>query len=129
MRSMPPPADAEPAKLSWKTLKSLWPYLNEYRGRIVIAMMSLVAAKLATIVVPFILKYIVDGLDSNQLPDKVLALPLGLLLAYGLARLSTTLFNELRDTVFGRVTERAMRRVGLKAVSYTHLTLPTSDLV
>ena len=120
MRSMPPPADAEPAKLSWKTLKSLWPYLNEYRGRIVIAMMSLVAAKLATIVVPFILKYIVDGLDSNQLPDKVLALPLGLLLAYGLARLSTTLFNELRDTVFGRVTERAMRRVGLKVFQHLH---------
>ena len=117
---MPPPADAEPAKLSWKTLKSLWPYLNEYRGRIVIAMMSLVAAKLATIVVPFILKYIVDGLDSNQLPDKVLALPLGLLLAYGLARLSTTLFNELRDTVFGRVTERAMRRVGLKVFQHLH---------
>ncbi|WP_292483636.1 ABC transporter ATP-binding protein/permease [Methylophaga sp.] len=120
MRSMPPPADAEPAKLSWKTLKSLWPYLNEYRGRIVIAMMFLVAAKLATIVVPFILKYIVDGLDSNQLPDKVLALPLGLLLAYGLARLSTTLFNELRDTVFGRVTERAMRRVGLKVFQHLH---------
>lgn len=120
MRSMPPPADAEPAKLSLKTLKSLWPYLNEYRGRIVIAMMSLVAAKLATIVVPFILKYIVDGLDSNQLPDKVLALPLGLLLAYGLARLSTTLFNELRDTVFGRVTERAMRRVGLKVFQHLH---------
>lgn len=120
MRSMPPPADAEPAKLSWKTLKWLWPYLNEYRGRIVIAMMSLVAAKLATIVVPFILKYIVDGLDSNQLPDKVLALPLGLLLAYGLARLSTTLFNELRDTVFGRVTERAMRRVGLKVFQHLH---------
>ncbi|MBL1459172.1 MAG: ABC transporter ATP-binding protein/permease [Methylophaga sp.] len=117
---MPPPADAEPAKLSWKTLKSLWPYLNEYRGRIVIAMMFLVAAKLATIVVPFILKYIVDGLDSNQLPDKVLALPLGLLLAYGLARLSTTLFNELRDTVFGRVTERAMRRVGLKVFQHLH---------
>ena len=120
MRSMPPPADAEPAKLSWKTLKSLWPYLNEYRGRIVIAMMCLVAAKLATIVVPFILKYIVDGLDSNQLPEKVLALPLGLLLAYGLARLSTTLFNELRDTVFGRVTERAMRRVGLKVFQHLH---------
>jgi ABC-type transport system involved in Fe-S cluster assembly fused permease/ATPase subunit len=120
VRSMSPPPDAEPARLSWKTLKSLWPYLNEYRGRIVIAMMSLVAAKLATIVVPFILKYIVDGLDSNQLPDKVLALPLGLLLAYGLARLSTTLFNELRDTVFGRVTERAMRRVGLKVFQHLH---------
>jgi ATP-binding cassette subfamily B protein len=117
---MPPPPDAEQARLSWKTLKSLGPYLIEYRGRIVIAMLSLVAAKLATIVVPFILKYIVDGLDSNQLPDKMLALPLGLLLAYGFARLSTTLFNELRDTVFGRVTERAMRRVGLRVFQHLH---------
>jgi len=120
VRSMSPPPDAEPARLSWKTLKSLWPYLTEYRGRIVIAMLSLVAAKLATIVVPFILKYIVDGLDSNQLSDKMLALPLGLLLAYGAARLSTTLFNELRDTVFGRVTERAMRRVGLRVFQHLH---------
>lgn len=120
MRSMSPPPDAEPAKLSWQTLKSLWPYLFEYRGRIVIAMLCLVAAKLATIVVPFILKYIVDGLDSNQLPDKMIALPLGLLLAYGVARLSTTLFSELRDTVFGRVTERAMRRIGLKVFQHLH---------
>lgn len=120
MRSLSPPPDAEPARLSWKTLKSLLPYLIEYRGRIVIAMLSLVAAKLATIVVPFILKYIVDGLDSNQLPDKMLALPLGLLVAYGFARLSTTLFNELRDTVFGRVTERAMRRIGLKVFQHLH---------
>ena len=120
MRSLSPPPDAEPARLSWKTLKSLWPYLIEYRGRIVIAMLSLVAAKLATIVVPFILKHIVDGLDSNQLSDKMLALPLGLLLAYGVARLSTTLFNELRDTLFGRVTERAMRRIGLKVFQHLH---------
>jgi len=120
LRSLSPPPDAEPARLSWKTLKSLLPYLIEYRGRIVIAMLSLVAAKLATIVVPFILKYIVDGLDSNQLPDKMLALPLGLLVAYGFARLSTTLFNELRDTVFGRVTERAMRRIGLKVFQHLH---------
>jgi ABC-type transport system involved in Fe-S cluster assembly fused permease/ATPase subunit len=120
LRSLSPPPDAEPARLSWKTLKSLWPYLIEYRGRIVIAMLSLVAAKLATIVVPFILKHIVDGLDSNQLSDKMLALPLGLLLAYGVARLSTTLFNELRDTLFGRVTERAMRRIGLKVFQHLH---------
>lgn len=120
MRSMSPPPDAEPAKLSWHTLKSLWPYLMEYRGRIIIAMLCLVAAKLATILVPFILKYIVDGLDGNQLPDKMIALPLGLLLAYGVARLSTTLFSELRDTVFGRVTERAMRRIGLKVFQHLH---------
>lgn len=117
---MSPPPDAEPAKLSWHTLKSLWPYLMEYRGRIAIAMLCLVAAKLATILVPFILKYIVDGLDSNQLQDKMIALPLGLLLAYGVARLSTTLFSELRDTVFGRVTERAMRRIGLKVFQHLH---------
>ncbi len=120
MRSMSPPPDAEPAKLSWKTLKSLWPYLTEYRGRIVIAILCLVAAKLATIMVPFILKYIVDNLNSDQLPDKMIALPLGLLLAYGIARLSTTLFSELRDTVFGRVTERAMRRIGLKVFQHLH---------
>lgn len=120
MRSMSPPPDAEPAKLSWHTLKSLWPYLMEYRGRIIIAMLCLVGAKLATILVPFILKYIVDGLDGNQLPDKMIALPLGLLLAYGVARLSTTLFSELRDTVFGRVTERAMRRIGLKVFQHLH---------
>lgn len=120
MRSMSPPPDAEPAKLSWKTLKSLWPYLIEYRSRIIIAMLCLVGAKLATIVVPFILKYIVDGLDGDQLPDQMIALPLGLLLAYGVARLSTTLFSELRDTVFGRVTERAMRRIGLKVFQHLH---------
>ncbi len=108
MRSSLLPYDAEPAKFSWQHFKSLWPYLSEYRGRIMMAMLCLVGAKLATIAVPFILKYIVDGLDGNQLPDKMIALPLGLLLAYGVARLSTTLFSELRDTVFGRVTERAM---------------------
>lgn len=120
MRSSLPPSDAEPAKFSWQHFKSLWPYLSEYRGRIVMAMLCLVGAKLATIAVPFILKYIVDGLDGNQLPDKMIALPLGLLLAYGLARLSTTLFSELRDTVFGRVTERAMRRIGLKVFQHLH---------
>lgn len=120
MRSLSPPPDAESARLSLKTLKSLWPYLLEYRGRIVIAMLCLIAAKLATIVVPFILKYIVDGLDSQQLADQMIALPLGLLLAYGFARLSTTLFSELRDTVFGRVTERAMRRIGLKVFQHLH---------
>jgi ATP-binding cassette subfamily B protein len=117
---MSPPPDAEPAHLSWKTLKSLWPYLLEYRQRIGIAMLCLVGAKLATVAVPFILKYIVDGLDADELPDTAIVLPLGLLLAYGAARFATTLFGELRDTVFGRVTERAMRRVGLQVFQHLH---------
>lgn len=120
MRGLSLPPDAEATQLSWKTLKALWPYLLEYRSRIVIAMLCLVGAKLATVGVPFILKYIVDALDTEAAPDLAVALPLGLLLAYGAARLATTLFGELRDTVFGRVTERAMRRIGLKVFEHLH---------
>lgn len=120
MRGLSLPPDAESSQLSWKTLKALWPYLLEYRSRIVIAMLCLIGAKLATVGVPFILKYIVDGLDTEAVPDLAVALPLGLLLAYGAARLATTLFGELRDTVFGRVTERAMRRIGLKVFQHLH---------
>lgn len=120
MRGLSLPPDAESSQLSWKTLKALWPYLLEYRSRIVIAMLCLIGAKLATVGVPFILKYIVDGLDAKAAPDLAVALPLGLLLAYGAARLATTLFGELRDTVFGRVTERAMRRIGLKVFQHLH---------
>jgi ABC-type transport system involved in Fe-S cluster assembly fused permease/ATPase subunit len=112
--------DTEQTKISLKTLRSLVPYLFEYRQRIVIAVMCLIGAKLATVAIPFILKYIVDDLDKTKLPDMAIAMPLALLLAYGLARFSTTLFTELRDTVFGRVTERAMRRVSLQAFQHLH---------
>lgn len=120
MRNLATAPDAEPLQLSWKTLKSLWPYLLEYRQRIVIALLCLIGAKVATVGVPFILKYIVDGLDNKTLPDIAITLPLGLLLAYGAARFATTLFGELRDTVFGRVTERAMRRIGLQVFRHLH---------
>lgn len=112
--------DAAPTKLSWVRLKSLWPFLHEYRRRIVIAMLFMVVAKLASIIIPFILKYIVDGLDTKSVPEMAIALPLGLLIAYGIARFSTTLFSELRDTVFGRVTERAMRLIGLRVFRHLH---------
>jgi len=112
--------DAETTQLSWLRLKSLWPFLLEYRRRIVIAMLFMVLAKLATIIIPFILKYIVDGLDTKSVPNMAIALPLGLLVSYGIARFSTTLFNELRDTVFGRVTERAMRLIGLRVFRHLH---------
>ena len=104
--------------LSWAILSRLWPYLLEFKGRIAIAMACLVAAKIATVSVPFLLKFLVDTLETSQ--GTALALPLGLLLAYGAARFATTLFGELRDTVFGRVTERAMRRVGLAVFQHLH---------
>ncbi|WP_438969713.1 ABCB family ABC transporter ATP-binding protein/permease [Methylophaga sp.] len=113
-------AEAESTPLNWRTLKSLWPFLSEYRRRIIIAMLCLILAKLATMAVPFILKHIVDGIDTKSLPDMAIAMPLGLLVAYGIARFSTTLFSELRDTVFGRVTERAMRRIGLQVFEHLH---------
>ncbi len=120
MRGSTITTDAVPTKLSWVRLKSLWPFLFEYRRRIVIAMLFMVVVKLASIIIPFILKYIVDGLDTKSVPDMAIALPLGLLIAYGIARFSTTLFSELRDTVFGRVTERAMRLIGLRVFRHLH---------
>jgi len=107
------------ATLNWATLRQLVPYLLEFRLRILLALLCLVGAKVASVGGPFVLKHIVDNLDGSQAAP-VLALPLGLLLAYGFARFATVMFGELRDTLFGRVTERAMRRIGLKVFRHVH---------
>jgi ATP-binding cassette subfamily B protein len=86
----------------------LLPYLWEYKWRVVVALVFLVAAKFANVGVPLVLKDIVDGLDSAK---AVLVLPLALLVAYGALRMSTVLFAELRDVVFMPVTQRAARRI------------------
>jgi len=109
-------------KIDWSVIKQIWPYLLEYRSRVCLALSCLVAAKLASIAMPFILKDVVDNLDS-QLENSTLtlvAVPLGLLLAYGFIRLCNVLLGEIRDTLFGRVTERAMRRIGLKVFEHLH---------
>jgi ABC-type transport system involved in Fe-S cluster assembly fused permease/ATPase subunit len=109
-------------KIDWSVIKQIWPYLLEYRARVCLALSCLVAAKLASIAMPFILKDVVDNLDS-QLANSTLTLvvvPLGLLLAYGVIRLCNVLLGEIRDTLFGRVTERAMRRIGLKVFEHLH---------
>lgn len=104
----------------WGALKTLFPYLLEFRRAVLLALLCLVGAKVAGVVLPFILKHIVDDLDSSGGAAAAIALPLGLLLAYGAVRLSSTLFGELRDTIFGRVTERAQRRVGLEVFQHLH---------
>lgn len=105
--------------VNWQSLLTLVPYLLEFRGRILLALLCLVGAKLASVGLPFILKHIVDALDTPQ-QALLYTLPLALLVAYGMVRFANVLFGELRDSLFGRVTERAMRRVGLKVFKHLH---------
>jgi ABC-type transport system involved in Fe-S cluster assembly fused permease/ATPase subunit len=106
-----------PDTINWAVFKSIAPYLNEYKWRVLFALFCLVLAKVATVYLPFVLKNIVDNLDETQ---QMLAAPLALVLAYGGLRLSAVLLGELRDTLFGRVTERAMRRIGLEVFNHLH---------
>ncbi len=101
----------------WRAVASLVPYLWEYRGRAALAVACLVAAKLANVGVPLVMKEVVDGLDADT---AVLAVPFALLAIYGILRFSTTLFAELRDVVFVRVTQRAIRRVALSVFRHLH---------
>ena len=101
----------------WRVLRTLIPYLLEYRWRVAGALVLLVAAKLTNVAVPLVMKGVVDGLDPKL---AVLAVPAALLAAYGLLRFSTTLFAELRDVVFVRVTQRAIRRVALGVFRHLH---------
>jgi len=105
--------------VNWKTLKELIPYLLAFRQRIGVALLCLVAAKVASVGLPFILKHIVDQLDSQDQPA-IVVLPLALLLAYGALRFANVLFGEVRDTIFGRVTESAMRNIGLTVFKHLH---------
>ena len=108
-----PPAN----RSDWKTLKSLLPYLWEFRGRVFLALVFLVAAKLSNIGVPLVLKEIVDSFEQKQ---ALLALPVVLFLGYGLLRLGNSLFGELRDVVFVKVLQRSIRRVALKVFEHLH---------
>ncbi|VUD64001.1 ATM1-type heavy metal exporter [Thalassocella blandensis] len=107
-------------EVNWNKLTSLIPYLLEHKMRIGLALLCLIAAKLASVGLPFILKHIVDDLDAADAVTSMVSIPLALLVAYGLVRFSNVIFGELRDTIFGRVTERAMRRIGLKVFQHLH---------
>lgn len=102
----------------WQNLRSMLPYLWEFRGRAALALVCLVLAKLANVGVPLILKQIVDAFEGRQ--GQILVLPLSLLLAYGALKLGAALFNELRDVVFARVRYRAMRRLSTRVLGHLH---------
>ncbi|MFP4245435.1 MAG: metal ABC transporter permease, partial [Ectothiorhodospira sp.] len=88
--------------VNWRILLSLWPYLMEFRGRVIAALVLLALAKGANVLVPVALKYIVDHFEAGP-EQAVMVVPVALLLGYGLLRFSTVLFSELRDAVFARV--------------------------
>lgn len=100
-------------------LRALAPYLWEFRGRVLLALLSLVLAKVANVGVPLVLKGIVDALDVSK-TDMALSLPVLLLLAYGALRLASSFFNEMRDVVFTRVRYRAMRRLTIRTLDHLH---------
>jgi ATP-binding cassette subfamily B protein len=102
---------------SLKTIATLLPYLWEFKVRVILALSLLVLAKLANVSVPLVLKEIVDTLDQ---PRAALTLPVFLLISYGVLRLCSTLFGELRDAIFAKVTQRAIRRVANKVFSHLH---------
>src|SRR5512147_2672563 len=117
-RAAPPlPAGGSARRADWRTIGSLLPYLLEYKWRVAVALAFLATAKFANVGVPLVMKRVVDALDPTS---AILALPLAMLVMYGLLRLSTTLFAELRDVVFVRVAKRAIRRVALQVFRHLH---------
>ena len=100
-------------------LKSLWPYLMIHKARVIIAMALLVSSKGVAFLIPWTFKHIVDAFDGGS-PEQLLMIPLGFVLLYGGLRFGSVFLGELRDAVFSRVTESAMRKVGLEVFAHLH---------
>ena len=121
--SSPPPPAGKATSLhsDWQTLRTLLPYLWAYKWRVMLALIFMVGAKVSNIGVPLLLKQLVDRLTiSPSHPQALLVLPVALLLAYGVLRLGTTVLTELREFVFAKVTQRAMRTIALQVFRHLH---------
>lgn len=115
------PAPPAPPRSDWATLGRLFPYLWQYKWRVIAALVFMVGAKTANVGVPVLLKHLVDAMDVKAGdPRAVLVVPAGLLLAYGLLRLSTSLFTELRELVFAKATQGAARSIALETFQHLH---------
>ncbi|MEW6024099.1 MAG: ABC transporter ATP-binding protein/permease [Pseudomonadota bacterium] len=119
--SLPPPDTPGRQRTDWATLRTLFPYLWVYKWRVIAALGALIGAKMANVGVPLVLKQLIDQLAIDPAhPQALLVLPVGALLAYGALRLSTTVFTELREFLFARVTQRAVRTIALKVFRHLH---------
>ncbi len=111
------------ARHDWQTLKSLLPYLWAWKGRVIFALACLITAKLTNIAVPLVFKDIIDSFTlpgMNKTQQAMLLVPVGLLAAYGALRFSTALFTELREILFARVTQQAVRTIALQVFEHLH---------
>ncbi|MCB1929647.1 MAG: ABC transporter ATP-binding protein/permease [Rhodocyclaceae bacterium] len=115
--ALPGPEPTE--RHDWQTLRELLPYLWAYKYRVMIALACLLAAKGANVTVPIVFKKLIDSLDITQ-AQAVIVVPAALLLAYGALRFSTSMFTELRELVFARVTQQAVRRISLQVFRHLH---------
>ncbi len=118
----PAPSPQDTPRSDWRTLRRLFPYLWHYRWRVVGAVVFMVAAKLANVGVPLLLKKLVDTMSPAVHPTAgaLLAVPVGLLVAYGALRLSTSVFTELRELVFSKATQGAARAIALQTFEHLH---------
>ncbi len=122
----PPPVPGAPPKPAlnrsdWATLQRLFPYLWEYKWRVLAALAFMIGAKVANVGVPLLLKNLVDAMSFKPGDVQiVLVVPAALLVGYGLLRLSTSLFTELRELVFAKATEGAARRISLEVFRHLH---------
>lgn len=113
----PPRSD----RSDWATLRRLFPYLWDYKWRVLAALTFMIGAKVANVGVPVLLKNLVDTMTPKpDMAQALLIVPIGLLLAYGLLRFSTSLFGELRELVFAKATEGAARRISLEVFRHLH---------
>jgi len=116
-KPLPIPAAGE--RHDWRTIKTLLPYLWTWKWRVIIALSCLILAKVANVAVPLVFKNLIDTLSIPR-EQLWLAVPLGLLGAYGLLRFSSALFQEMRELVFARVTQRAVRTIALQVFEHLH---------
>ncbi|HBD39473.1 MAG TPA: metal ABC transporter permease, partial [Cupriavidus sp.] len=105
----------------WQTVRNLLPYVWHYKWRVMLALTCLVAAKVANLGVPVLMKKLVDSMNiAPGDPAALLAVPVGLIVGYGLLRLSSTLFTELREILFSKVTQSAVREIALQVFRHLH---------
>ncbi len=110
-----------PQRGDWKVIRDLLPYLLEYRFRVIVALSCLVAAKFANLGIPILMKDLIDSLNVKvNSPQALLVVPVGIIVAYGLLRISASLFAELREALFARVTQNAVRKVALQVFQHLH---------
>jgi ATP-binding cassette subfamily B protein len=120
-REIAPEVPPAASHTDWSTLRRLFPYLWEYKGRVLAALLFMIGAKLANVGVPVLLKKLVDAMSFKPGdPAAIFVVPVGLLLAYGLLRLSTSLFTELRELVFAKATQGAARKIALETFEHLH---------